>query len=278
MTNVTSSLSDVLREPDNLAKIQAAASELRTINGAGNKRRDELTAFFHGFRARIANVGFSRDHATSSLQIGLFNLSLETNPRNHGSVLGGCSEQVAAVIGFLSNDISYSVEKFDIFKCPPIIIEYYFRLLTLLPNKSEALEKMINIREQLTLESDNLGVFLLPATLAATLSRYELANELLKKPYADLIRPNMNNYYQRGTKLSESTDRYSYADDDRRRRVFINYNYEVINFRSPHQNDSMMVNYLCKSGIDKYIAAPSATPKTVFNFGSTYCWLEFNLA
>ena len=31
-----------------------------------------------------------------------------------------------------------------------------------------------------------------PSTLAATLSRYELANELLEKPYADLIRPNMN--------------------------------------------------------------------------------------
>jgi hypothetical protein len=274
MVDLENLFSEMIKDPEESARLSTFIETADLDDGI------VLGRHFPNFRATLSKVGFSNDHAVATLQIGVLNYFIVNSSWGYADNEGPFSEQVDAILGFLSNDLSKSAEHFHKFpdtKWKSIFVEYYFRLLAVSPGNSATVETMRAIGYNIELSPSNLGVFLLPATLSATLSQFDLANSLLQHPYSQVIKPNLTTYYPKAARYEKSSERLSYKTDDEQTQVFLKYFKEMRRFKSPFQNDSMMINYVFAVEIMKYLKTTKVPIKTLLNFGSTYGWLEFNV-
>jgi len=271
MDYLEETLQKIIRDPENGALLDAFMKQAKIEHGSA------MEPYFPSFLARLSGIGISDDYAVSTLQVGVLNYFVINCGWRYAMGEGKFSDQIDAILAFLSNDLEKSSEHFHKYsgrKWNNITIEYYFRLLAISSSNQETVLKMQEIGETVELVPVNLGIYLLPATVSATLSQFDVANDLLRQPYAKLIRPNLEKFYPPTARFEKSTDRFSYKSDSEQLEIYKKYYQEMGQFKSPYQNDSMMINYVFALETMKYLRSTDHPPETVLNFGSTFGWFE----
>ncbi len=261
-----------LKSHDDGDALEKAAAFLR-------QRPPEAASFLNSFLELIGRTGLSDNYLSGMQQIEFLNHAVSLGlkePPDTGQGFG----QVAMVMRFLENNIllaSKTIDNIDLSSAPPIALEYAQRVFASLPDREHAIRRTLELRKKTRLTEAGTGTWLIPATLLASCMKTDLANELLAEPFEELLKPDMEIFYESPKEAIRLSDRYSYKTDGEQKNIFYKYLYELGRFKSPNQNESLMINSFFGEELTKFLKNDSGI-KYIFNFGSTVGWLEYNLA
>ena len=231
------------------------------------------------FCQSLSRSGFSPDYSTAIAQISVLNILLGAECSFLAALEGRHAGPVRAVGGFLVGNREVCAESFsriDFESCAFPVLEYYLRHLVEIDEGLDQLDALVAWRGKLPLTFGTIGAWLLPASLAASRGRIDLANRLMKGPFENFIRPNFGTLYGIPPEGAGNSDRFSYQTDDQQLGVFLKYQFEMGRYRFHHQNDSLSINCLCLDLVERVLRQGGVD--TLFNFGSSYGWLEYQVA
>jgi hypothetical protein len=107
MSQIDGLLLDITKNPED----QTCLSQF--LDAADFEHREVMQKHFPSFRETLSKSGFSNDHSVATLQIGVLNSFMVNSDWRYSKNEGPFSDQIEAILGFLSNNLGKSTENFN---------------------------------------------------------------------------------------------------------------------------------------------------------------------